>query len=102
MATAHNAAVTAASRDDLVRMLADTPHLLESLTRDIDEARLQCKPAEGEWSANDILAHLRACADMWGGSIRAMIERDHPTLRYVSPRTWLRKTSYVEQNFLES
>jgi hypothetical protein len=38
-------------------------------------------PSEGAWSPNEILAHLRACADVWDGGIQAMIERDHPTLR---------------------
>jgi len=28
-----------------------------------------------------------------------MLSQDHPTLRYVSPRTWLRKTDYPAQEF---
>lgn len=28
-----------------------------------------------------------------------MISEDNPTLRYVSPRTWIRKTDYPEQEF---
>ena len=28
-----------------------------------------------------------------------MIEQDHPILRYVSPRTWIRKTDYLELEF---
>jgi hypothetical protein len=48
---------------------------------------------------NDILAHLRSCADVWGKSIMTMIAEDNPTLRYVSPRTWIRKTDYPEQEF---
>ena len=31
-----------------------------------------------------------------------MITRDHPTLRYVSPRTWIRKTGYPELEFRQS
>jgi hypothetical protein len=51
------------------------------------------------WSVSDILAHLRACSDVWGNSIIAMITRDNPTLRYVSPRSWMRKPTYLEQEF---
>jgi hypothetical protein len=39
---------------------------------------------------------------VWGESIVAMIQQDHPTLRYVSPRTWARKTNYSAQGFYES
>jgi hypothetical protein len=60
---------------------------------------LHFKPDEKSWSANDILAHLRACADVWGKSIMAMLAEDHPTLRYVSPRSWIRKTDYPELAF---
>jgi hypothetical protein len=48
---------------------------------------------------NDILAHLRACADVWGKSILAMVAQDHPTLRYVSPRTRMKKTNYAALDF---
>lgn len=29
----------------------------------------------------------------------ARIAQDHPTLRYVSPRSWIKKTNYLEQEF---
>ena len=31
-----------------------------------------------------------------------MITQGHPTLRYVSPRTWIRKTGYPELEFRQS
>jgi len=85
--------------DEVLQQLAATPDRLIVMTRDLTPARLQAKPEAEVWSANDILAHLRACADAWGRSIQAMIARDHPTLRYVSPRTWLRKTDYLTLDF---
>ena len=85
--------------DELLTQLAETPHRLVSMTREFEEARLQEKPDKDAWSVNDILAHLRACADVWGKSILAMIAQDHPTMRYVSPRTWQRKTDYPTQEF---
>jgi hypothetical protein len=98
----HGAVVAASQIADLLRLLADTPARLEALSRGVNDQRLHHPPNEGAWSANEILAHLRACADVWGGSIQSMIERDQPTLRYVSPRTWIRKTSYASQPFSES
>ena len=88
--------------EQVLELLEATPHHLASLSRDVDSSRLHFKPDEDTWSANEILAHLRACADTWGKSILKMIAQDHPTIRYVSPRTWIRKTDYPQQEFHSS
>ena len=95
-------ALTAADVAELLGALAETPRHLAALTAGLDDDRLQRRPGADDWSANEILAHLRACSDVWGGSITTMIERDQPTLRYVSPRTYIRKTSYTTQPFQAS
>jgi DinB family protein len=48
------------------------------------------------------VAHLRACAAVWGRSIERMLAEDHPTIRYVSPRGWIKKTDYRQQKFQDS
>ena len=85
--------------ESLLKSLAEAPQRMASVTNDLKLARLHAKPDTDAWSANDILAHLRSCADVWGKGILAMIAQDNPTLRYVSPRTWIRKTKYLEQDF---
>ncbi len=85
--------------EQVLAALAETPPRLAALTASLDQAQLQASPHLDAWSAQDILAHLRACADVWGESILTMLAQDHPTLRYVSPRTWLRKTTYPTQDF---
>jgi hypothetical protein len=60
------------------------------------------KPDKNEWSANDILAHLRSCADVWGGQIDKMIEKDKQKLPYAHPRQWIKKTNYRELPFHDS
>jgi hypothetical protein len=102
VATADDAVLISTDVDELLHALAETPCHVESITHGLDDARLQRRPGPAAWSANEILAHLRACADVWGGSIAAMIARDHPTLRYVSPRTHMRKTSYATLPFRPS
>ena len=82
-----------------LKSLAATPHRLKTLSKGLDKTQLHFWSDEEPWSVNDILAHLRACADVWGKSILTMISQEHPTLRYVSPRTWMRKTNYPEQEF---
>jgi hypothetical protein len=86
----------------VLQRLAATPRRIASVSKGCTPAQLHYRPDEEIWSANDILAHLRACADVWGKSILVMIAQDHPTLRYVSPRTWIRKTDYPELAFVAS
>ena len=50
----------------------------------------------------EILAHLRANADVWEGIVARMLEEKHPTIRYVSPRTWILNTDYNSQTFADS
>ena len=90
---------TSAAIETILTVLAATPHRLASLTSGLDNARLHVTPDNDAWSVHEILAHLRACADVWGQSILTMITQGHPTLSYVSPRTWIRKTDYQAQEF---
>jgi DinB superfamily len=80
--------------EQLLTLLAEAPRRIGALTAGLTPALLHAAPSEDEWSANDVLAHLRACADVWGGSIMTMIREDHPTIRAISPRTWIHGTDY--------
>src|SRR5215475_5384940 len=91
--------VSTAETRSVLSMLAATPRRIASLSREVEISELHFRPHPDSWSANDILAHLRACADVWGKSIVEMITRDHPKLRYISPRSWIRKTDYLELEF---
>jgi hypothetical protein len=86
----------------ILESLSITPQRIAEASRNLEGARLYFKPDKNSWSANDILAHLRSCADVWGKSILTMSAQDHPTLRYISPRTWIKKTSYPELEFHQS
>jgi hypothetical protein len=86
----------------LIGALSIAPRLFGKVRRSLSNAQLNARADAGTWSINDILAHLRACADVWGGSIDAMLEREHPTLRYHSPRAWMRKSGYQALAFLVS
>jgi hypothetical protein len=85
-----------------LEMLKTTPSRLASASRGLSGKELNWKPSADSWSANEILAHLRACADVWGGSITKILTQDNPTFRYVSPRTWIRKTNYLDLDFKAS
>ena len=75
---------------------------MAALTADLAPAQLCTAPDHDAWSANDVLAHVRACADVWGSSIMAIIAEDKPTLWAVNPRSWIKKTDYLELEFQRS
>ena len=93
---------TPAEVQEYLTLLGRTTRRIEVATRHIDDPRLQAKPEKDEWSANDILAHLRSCTDVWGDQIEKMIEKDKQTLPYRHPRQWIKKTNYRELPFQES
>ena len=90
------------THEQVLTLLAETPPRIAALTAGLAPAQLHATPNHGEWSANDVLAHLRACADVWGSCIAAIISEDAPTLRAVNPRTWIKQTDYLEQEFQAS
>jgi len=93
---------TSLTTEQVLRLLAEAPPRLEALAGDLAPARLRTNPVAGEWSANDVLAHLRSCADVWGGCIAAILAEERPTLRAVDPRTWIERTDYRELEFRRS
>jgi hypothetical protein len=88
--------------EQILTMLGAAPAHIAELTAGLSPAQLRAAPARDEWSANEVLAHLRACADRWGNAIIEMLTHNHPTLRAINPRTWIEKTDYREQAFAAS
>ena len=88
--------------EQILSILAETPPRLAALVAGLGPAQLHTVPNPGAWSANDNLAHLRACNDVWGGNIRRLLAEHRPTLRGLNPRAWMKKTDYLEQEFAPS
>ncbi len=93
---------TPAEIQEYLNLLGKTLHRVGMVTKNVDEFQLQGRSDENEWSVNDILAHLRSCADVWGGSVEKMLAEDRPTVPYHHPRQWIKKTNYLELPFHES
>jgi hypothetical protein len=88
--------------EQMLTMLAATPSRLAGLSEGLSPAQLVAPPKPGEWSARDVLAHLRACSDMWGKYIGEILSEDRPTIKAVNPTTWIKKTDHREQEFKPS
>lgn len=85
-----------------MRVLPATPRRIAEHTVGLTAEQLRTAPGSGSWSANEVLAHLRACADVWGGCITKILAENRPTLRAVNPRTWINQTDYLDQSFQPS
>jgi hypothetical protein len=88
--------------EQVVSLLAENSRRLAALTAEVAPAHLISRPSPEAWSANDVLAHIRSCADVWGDCIAAIIAEDTPTLRAINPRTWIKRTNYRELQFWPS
>ena len=87
---------------EVVALLATNAERIAELARAASTTELNTAPEPGEWSATDVLAHLRSCADMWGRAIEQILAADHPTIRATNPRTWIHETDYLELEFAKS
>lgn len=94
--------ITSGEIEKYLKLLEETPRSIARAIKDIDAVRLEDKPDEKTWSVNNILAHLRSCADVWGDSIAAMLAENIPTLPDLHPRQWVKATNYLELPFHES
>jgi hypothetical protein len=93
---------TLLAMEKILTLLIEAPSQIAECTVGLTEAQLRAAPGPGEWSVNEVLAHLRSCADVWGNCIAAIINQDKPTIRAVNPRTWINNTNYLELDFQPS
>ena len=92
----------ALTTEQIVTRLAEASRRITAVTAGLTPAQLRTVPGVDEWSANEVLAHLRACADVWGNHIVAILAEDMPERRGVNPRTWINSTNYLELEFEDS
>lgn len=85
--------------DEIMAILPETPRRIATVTDGLTPTELRASPDPDAWSINDVLAHLRACHDVLGGSILRIVAEDAPRWRRLSPRTWIGKTDYPEWDF---
>jgi hypothetical protein len=93
---------TRLNTDQILAHLAAGPVRIAEFTAGLSPAQLVASPEPGAWSARDVLAHLRACGDMWGKYIGLILHEDRPTFKAMNPTTWIKQTNYLEQAFRPS
>ena len=87
---------------EVLEILGSNPTRLATTTAGVGPDALHEPLEPGGWSARDILAHLRACDRTWGAYIDRILDQDHPSFRYESPRGTIRKFGFLAVPFAES
>ncbi|MCC7205822.1 MAG: DinB family protein [Anaerolineae bacterium] len=88
--------------EQILDMLTEHPKRIAALTGSLTPVQCRTAPSPDSWSVNDVLAHLRSCADVWGSCIQTIIAQDRPTIKATNPRTWVKSTDYLSQEFQSS
>ncbi len=78
----------------LLAILAATPARLRCSTGPVGS-----QPSPPAWTAVDVLAHLRACADVWEGAIATILAGHENSLRAVNPLAWITRTDYRDRSY---
>jgi hypothetical protein len=85
--------------EKFMQQLEEMPESIYACAAGLDDARLHGSPAARTWSAAEILAHIRACADLWTFSIYAMLAEKEPVLADINERKWTKITRYAALPF---
>jgi uncharacterized damage-inducible protein DinB len=93
---------TAADIEKYLAVLSETPRWIAQATKDVDESKLHSQADSKSWSVNDVLSHLRSCADLWTHAIYAMLAASEPVFSDVDERKWAQATRYAELPFHDS
>lgn len=94
--------ITQESIHQAMNILQNTPVEIERLIQGYDEGILQSRPEPETWSPVEILAHLHACATIWGDSINKMVHQNSPFIDDTHPRKWARFSEFSALPFHES
>jgi hypothetical protein len=85
--------------EQILGLLTVTPTQIAEATAGLTPAQLRTSPGGEEWSASEVLAHLRSCADVWGDYMARILAEDRPTIKVMNPTTYITQTDYPEQAF---
>lgn len=88
--------------ENVMARLAAIPERITRAVAGWDTARLAASPRAGEWSAQAILAHLRAADDILAPRAYMVLVRDNPPLASYDERRWAAIAGYERADFRAS
>ena len=84
---------------DLLNRLAGVPARIERAVTRLSDTDNHLVASNGEWSAGQILAHLRASDDILAHRLYAILTRDNPVLPAYDERRWAEIAGYSQVDF---
>ncbi|MEO8611947.1 MAG: DinB family protein [Chloroflexota bacterium] len=91
--------ITPAEITKYLAMLEAIPLTVASRTAGLSEDQLRWSPGKKDWSIVEVLAHLRACTEIWSFSIYAMLAEDKPVFPLLDERRWAKAARYASFTF---
>lgn len=91
-----------ASQSELINRLATIPARITRAVASWNIQQIQEAPISGEWTARDILAHLRAADDILTSRMYMLLVRDNPPCSNFNERRWAEIAGYTSHNFHNS
>ena len=87
---------------EILAQLEEHPRLIAEITGGLERSRLNDEPCLGTWSANDVLAHLRCCAEAGAVAVRGLAAADGSVVRFVGPRSLIEQVDYRDRDFADN
>ena len=84
---------------DLIYRLAEIPGRIDRAVATRSDRDKHLVSSNGEWSAAQILAHLRASDDILVHRLHAILTRDNPVLPAYDERRWAEIAGYPQADF---
>lgn len=86
----------------MIQRLAAIPDRIRHAVAGWSDERLRTVPAEGEWPAPAVLAHVRASDDIQAPRLLMILVRDNPPLPAFDERRWAEVAGYADLDFAAS
>lgn len=102
MNTKINTAISSHNVGKVVNLLKINPEEIRKLTDEIEPILLETRKEANSWSVVEILAHLHACATIWGDTIYEMLTNDSPEIEFLHPREWQFISDFSKMPFEQS
>lgn len=90
------------ARQEHLKVLRSTPVVLRALVRGLDDAAWRRRPAPGEWSALEVVAHLADSEERAMARVRRMLAEDEPFLPGYDQDALARERRYNEMDPAET
>ena len=87
---------------EILAQLEEHPRRLSEVAASLSAERLNDVPCLGTWTANDVLVHLRCCAEAGAAAVRGLAAADGTVVRFVGPRTLIEQVDYRDRDFADN